>query len=137
MNILFFLTPKSEVEYVFEEFTVRQTMEKMEYHRYSEVPVIKRTGEYAGTITEGDLLWHIKDKRYLNLSESEGVRIADIRRKRRTDAVSADARMEDLMEKAMNQNFVPVVDDKNIFIGIVKRRDIIEYFYKNMKKETE
>ncbi|MBS1335724.1 MAG: CBS domain-containing protein, partial [Blautia sp.] len=28
-----------------------------------------------------------------------------------------------------NQNFVPVIDDKKIFIGIIRRKDIIEYCY--------
>ncbi len=135
MNILFFLTPKSEVEYVFEDFTLRQTIEKMEYYRFSEVPVIDREGHYVGTITEGDLLWYVKDEWDLNLNEAENVRISRIRRKRRTTAVSVDARMEDMIEKAMNQNFVPVVDDKNIFIGIVKRKDIIGYFYGHMNQK--
>ena len=137
MNILFFLTPKSEVEYVFDDFTIRQTIEKMEYHRFSEVPVIDREGHYTGTITEGDLLWYVKEQWDLNMSEAENVRISGIGRKRKTAAVSADARMEDLMEKAMNQNFVPVVDDKNIFIGIVKRKDIIGYFYRQMSGKPE
>lgn len=137
MNILFFLTPKSEVEYVFDDFTIRQTIEKMEYHRFSEVPVIDREGHYTGTITEGDLLWYVKEQWDLNMSEAENVRISGIGRKRKTTAVSADARMEDLMEKAMNQNFVPVVDDKNIFIGIVKRKDIIGYFYRQMSGKPE
>jgi CBS domain-containing protein len=35
--------------------------------------------------------------------------------------------MEELFEKATNQNFVPVVDDNNVFIGIITRKDIILY----------
>ena len=137
MNILFFLTPKSEVEYVFDDFTIRQTIEKMEYHRFSEVPVIDREGHYTGTITEGDLLWYVKEQWDLNMSEAENVRISGIGRKRKTAAVSADARMEDLMEKAMNQNFVPVVDDQKKFIGIVTRKSIMEYCYKRLKEYSK
>lgn len=132
MNILFFLTPKSEVEFVYEDFTLRQTIEKMEFHRYSEVPVINREGRYTGTITEGDLLWFVKDNWDLNIRNAENIRIMNIKRKRNTTAVSVNANMEDLMEKAMNQNFVPVVDDKDIFIGIVKRKDIIRYCYEHI-----
>ena len=132
MNILFFLTPKSEVEFVYEDYSLRQTIEKMEQYRYSEVPIINREGRYVGTITEGDLLWDVKDECDLNLSKAENVKIAGIRRKRKTMAVSVNARMEDLMEKVLNQNFVPVVDDNDIFIGIVKRKDIIHYCYSHM-----
>ena len=104
----------------------------MEQYRYSEVPIINREGRYVGTITEGDLLWYVKDECDLNLSKAENVKIAGIRRKRKTMAVSVNARMEDLMEKVLNQNFVPVVDDNDIFIGIVKRKDIIHYCYSHM-----
>ena len=38
--------------------------------------------------------------------------------------------MEDLIGKALNQNFVPVLDDQKCFIGIITRKDIIQYFYK-------
>ena len=38
--------------------------------------------------------------------------------------------MEDLLAKAINQNFVPVLDDKGSFIGIVTRKDIIRYLAK-------
>ncbi|HIZ44208.1 MAG TPA: CBS domain-containing protein [Firmicutes bacterium] len=137
MNILFFLTPKSEVEFVYDDYTLRQTIEKMEYHRYSEVPVINRGGKYVGTITEGDLLWYVKEDWDLNIREAENVRIMNIKRKRKTAAVSVNANMEDLIEKAMNQNFVPVVDDKEIFIGIVKRKDIIHYCYEHMERKDD
>ena len=63
MNILFFLTPKSEVAYVYDTDTVRQVLEKMENQRYSAIPVIsKEDGSYIGTLTEGDLLWYIKEQ---------------------------------------------------------------------------
>ena len=35
--------------------------------------------------------------------------------------------MQDLVERASGQNFVPVVDDKDTFIGIVTRSSIIKY----------
>ena len=35
-----------------------------------------------------------------------------------------------LLESAMNQYFIPVIDDLDNFIGIVTRRDIISYLAK-------
>ena len=57
MNILYFLTPKSEVEYIRIESSVRQGLEKMKYHGYAAIPVIDKEGHYEGTVTEGDFLW--------------------------------------------------------------------------------
>ena len=61
MNLLFFLTPKQDVLYIYEDFTLRQTLEKWSNQRYATIPVLKRNGEYVGSITEGDILWGMKN----------------------------------------------------------------------------
>ena len=55
-NVLLFLTPKSAVAYLEDDFTLRQTIEKMKFHRYSAVPIVDKNGKYIGTITEGDMI---------------------------------------------------------------------------------
>lgn len=131
MNIAFFLTPKTEVEYIYDDFTVRQTLEKMEYHKYASIPIIDRAGHYTGTITEGDLLWFIKDCRILSLKDSEDAPVMEIKRKMDYLPVSINSNIDDLIEKVLNQNFVPVTDDEGVFIGIVTRKDIILNYCKS------
>lgn len=137
MNILFFLTPKSEVAYIYEDYTMRQALEKMEYHKYSAIPIIDEEGKYVGTITEGDLLWTLKNEFYLDLKSVEDVPIMNIKRRMDNAPVSVNANIEDLISKSMNQNFVPVIDDQKTFIGIIKRRDIIEYCYDKIRNEED
>lgn len=132
MNILFFLTPKSEVAFIYDDETLRQALEKMEHHKYAAVPIINRMGKYIGTITEGDMLWGIKNQYNLNLRDAEHVSVSSMSRRQDNQPVYVDASMEDLMDKAMNQNFVPVVDDQENFIGIITRKDIIRYCYDMM-----
>lgn len=134
MNILFFLRPKSEVAYIYDYHTLRQALEIMEYHKYSSVPILNREGKYVGTITEGDLLWSLKKRNLLNLKDAEDVSIMKIGRRMDYLSVSAESDMEDLIERAMEQNFVPVVDDQGHFIGIITRRDIIGYCYDKIKE---
>ena len=134
MNILFFLKPKAEVAFVYDYHTLRQAMEIMEYHKYSSIPMINREGKYVGTITAGDLLWGLTTLNILNLKGAEDIAITKIARRADYRPVSADSNMEDLMEKAMDQNFVPVIDDQENFIGIITRKDIIGYCYEKIKK---
>ena len=129
MNIMFFLKPKSEVAHIYDDDTVRQVLERMEYHRYSCIPMLNRQGKYVGSITEGDLLWWLKGNHNLNLKLAEMVSIQEVGRRLDYKPVRAEAKMEDLMEKAMEQNFVPGVDDQGNFSGIITRKDIIGYFY--------
>lgn len=137
MNVLFFLTPKSEVAHLHDDWTLRQGIEKLERSGYTAIPMIDREGHYIGTVTEGDFLRVLKNQYDLNLRNAEGVSILAVERKVDCHPVSIDATMEDLVQKAMNQNFVPVIDDKKIFIGIVTRKDIIRFCYeKYIEKQT-
>ncbi len=132
MNILFFLKPKSELAYIYDYHTLRQALEIMEYHKYSSVPILNRDGKYVGSITEGDLLWGLKRLDLMNLHDAEDISIKKIDRRLDYQCVNAESNMEDLIGKAMEQNFVPVVDDEEHFIGIITRRDIIGYCYDKM-----
>lgn len=129
MNIAFFLTPKKDVVCITENSTMRQVMEKMEYHRYTAIPIIDDNGRYIGTITEGDLLWKLKNTTELNFKNTSKVLIKDIPRRMNNEPVHIDSNIEDLISLSVNQNFVPVVDDNGVFIGIIKRSDIINYCY--------
>lgn len=137
MNVLFFLKPKSEVVYLRDDYTLRQAIEKMERSSYSAIPMINKKGEYVGTVTEGDLLWTIKSRYDICLRDAEDISILDVNRHMRFDPISIDADMEGIISKAMNQNFVPVIDDKKVFIGIITRKDIIGFCYGQYKKYQE
>ncbi|GAA0084219.1 CBS domain-containing protein [Clostridium sp. MB05] len=135
MNIAFFLTPKNEVIYEYLDATMRQVIERMEHHGYTAIPLIDKEGKYVGTLTEGDLLWKLKSTPDLNFKNTENVKIIDIPRKRKHKSVSINSDVESLISLSTNQNFVPVVDDEGIFIGIIKRSDIINYCYGEMIKK--
>ena len=100
VNILFFLTPKSDVAYIFEDETLRQTLEKMEHRKFSCIPLLSLDGKYKGTISEGDLLWGMKTLNVPNLKTAEGISIMAIPRRATYKAVHADSDMEDLLDKA-------------------------------------
>jgi len=127
MNIAFFLTPKNDIVYETINATMRQVLERMEEHRYTAIPLIDKKGRYVGAITEGDLLWKIKNTPGLTFKDTSKISIKDVHRHTQSDTVSISANMEDLILLAKNQNFVPVVDDQGVFIGIIKRSDIINY----------
>ena len=127
MNILFFLTPKSQVAYLQEDWTVRQGLEKLRAHRYSAIPVINREGVYCGTITDSDFLWKIMDSGEANICELEDAPLKELIRPKFNPAVRVTASMDQLLAQIMQQNFVPVVDDRNVFIGIITRKDVIHY----------
>ncbi|RUS48805.1 CBS domain-containing protein [Cohnella sp. AR92] len=127
MNIAFFLLPKQEVVCVKESATLRQTLERMEHYRYTAVPVLTDEGRYVGTVTEGDLLWFMKNHGELSFDQSHRVLLSEVPLRLNNRPVRIDANMEDLISLAKTQNFVPVVDDMSSFIGIVRRSDIIDY----------
>lgn len=130
MNIAFFLTPKEDVVHACINSTMRQALEKMERSGYTAIPLIDDRGKYAGTLTEGDLLWKIKDTQEFNFKDTSKIYLKDIIKDIKNKSVHIDEDIENLISLAVNQNFVPVVDDNDIFIGIIKRSEIINYCYK-------
>lgn len=127
MNVAFFLIPKKDIIYLKENATMRQALERMEYHSYSAVPLIDDEGKYVGTITEGDLLWKLKNTPGLTFQNTEDISLNEVEQHVQNLPVTIDAEIEDLISRAVVQNFVPVVDDQQVFIGIVRRREMIEY----------
>jgi CBS domain-containing protein len=131
MNILFCLTPKEKVAHIYSDSTIRQVLEKMQVYRYSAIPVLDREGAYVGTISEGDLLWFIKEHQ-LDFEKTEQMGILDVPRSKTNESVMIHANMEDIIEISTQQNFVPVVDDYGSFIGIITRKDIFNYMINQM-----
>lgn len=130
MNILFFLKPKGGITYLNSDFTIRQALEKMGQTHFSTVPVLNDDGDYIGTISEGDILWTIKAQEDFSIKIAESMKISDINIRRSYKSINVNQNIEDLIQLALDQNFVPVVDDRQKFIGIVTRKDIISSFLK-------
>ena len=81
----------------------------------------------------GVFLWRLLSKDCEDLSaysmkDMEKLRVRDILRGNNYPPVRITVSMEALLQSAMNQNFIPVVDDLGNFTGIVTRKDIIRYF---------
>lgn len=131
MNVAFFLKPKISVAFLYSDFTVRQALEKMRYYGYSAIPVVHRDGKYAGTVSEGDFLWYLTDRFSENIDVSrktlEETPLARLIKYDAYKPVKITANVDELVNVSLNQNFVPVTDDFDSFIGIVTRRDIIKH----------
>ena len=126
MNITFFLLPKIKVEFLLENFSLRQAIEKMEYHRYSVVPVLSKDGKYLYSLSEGDILYAMT-KNKLKFEDLTKIHLESIERDRDVKPVSINSSMDDLVKLIVDQNFVPVVDDRGVFIGIITRKAVINY----------
>ena len=131
MNVLFFLKPKQEVCVLHKNYTLRQGIEKMRQYGFAAVPVIDDEGQYCGTVTEGDLLRQVLQ--HENKAEWEQIPLREAIRTDVKKPVNVMADMDELLSVAVTQNFVPVVDDRGMFIGIVTRQDILRYFAREYK----
>lgn len=134
MNILKFLKPKACVDFVYDDNTARQALEKMKNHSFTAVPVIDREGRYVKTLAEGDFLWFMLNNGIQDMRELKKYRISEITRRVRMKPVYVYSTIEDLILLSMDQNFVPVIDDREVFIGIVTRRDILKYCHDTLNE---
>lgn len=131
MNICIFLKPKSTIVTINEKSTVRQALEIMENSGFTALPIISEEGKYIGTLSEGDLLWYFKSLGVFSIKDAERVPLTSIKRRRNYYPIRANEDMSNLLYMSKKENFIPVIDDRDMFIGIITRQDIIDYFYKS------
>ena len=136
MNILRFLVPKSAVEYITSDATVRQAFEKMRYHRYVAIPVLDDEGIYIGTLRSDDIYEYFLDNGKVDYRAAERDGLIKILDKNYYPPLTHGASVEDMIEYVNEHNFVPVVDDRGCFIGIILRRDVLRFLF-NCYKEAK
>lgn len=130
-NILFFLIPKKEVVFLNVNCSLKFAIEVMENNGYSAIPLISDKGRYIGTLTEGDLLWEFKNNDDLTFDNCNKFSLMEIERRRKVKPARINDPLEDIIQMSINQNFIPVVDDDGVFIGIIRRQEIIDYLLNN------
>ena len=134
MNILRFIIPKSSVEYIYTTNTVRQALEKMRYHHYVAIPVLDEEGIYVGTLRNDDLFKYFLDNGSFDYKAAERDSVMKILDKEYSKALYHNASVNSLIENVKEHNFVPVVDHRGCFIGIVLRRDILNFLLEYYEK---
>lgn len=131
MDIFNFFTPKARTFYMLESATIRQALEKFDYHKFTVVPLIDDKGKYISTVSEGDILRYIKNEAEFDISVAQSVRLKNIEKYRPYQAIDLRVSMDEVLKLSLDQNFIPLTDDRGLYIGILKRKDIIAYLYKN------
>ena len=136
MNIIQLLHPKALIDYVYNDSTCRQALEIMGNHGFTVIPVISHDGEYVKTLSEGDLMWFMVNKAICTRRDLEMFTVDDIKVKRNVEVkpVLVTATIDDVILMLVNQNFVPVIDDRKMFIGIITRSDVLKYCHSRLAK---
>lgn len=132
MEIKTFLYPKESVSFLTTAATMKEAMDTLEACRYSAIPIIDGDGVYVGTLSEGDLLWKLKATPGLSFDTMHEIPVTGIKKRIVHECVALGADFDDMLTLAADQNFVPVVDDNRVFLGIIRRKDIIEYYTRNI-----
>ncbi len=137
MNIFNFIIPKSLVEYITVDSTVRQGLEKMQFHRYVAIPVLDADGKYLGTLRNDDVLHYFLKKGTFDTKTAEKTQVGEILNAAYSKPLYHNASMEELFELVKEHNFVPVVDDRGCFIGMVLRRDVMNFLLRHYESNKK
>ncbi len=129
MNVFEFLTPKANTFYLPSDSTIRQALEKLDAYKFSVVPLIDDNGFYVSTLSVGDILRYIKNNCGFDLSMAESIKVQSLEKYRSYIALPVSTPIEEIIKLSLEQNFVPIVDDRGVYIGIVKRKTIIDTLF--------
>lgn len=131
MNIIRFLHRKTDLAFLYDYKTVQQALRFMRSHGCRDIPVVSQEGAYLGAVDEGDFLWHVLD--YGGYEAVKDDKIGTFVSRGRIPALKITATDEELKQAAMRGAFVPIVDDRGVFVGVVDRKDIVQYFAEKAK----
>lgn len=126
-NVVFYLTFKKDLKFLFDTLPLREALNLMRAHGYSAVPVINAQGEYVGSVSEGDFLWFLIDHR-IQEPQLDEVLVRELIRPGFMPSVDINVSLDQLQAMALRQNYVPVVDDRSCFMGIVTRQTLLRQF---------
>ena len=130
-SIIQLITPKKVTHYILNTSTIRQALEKFDAHKFSVVPLLDKEGRYAGTLSEGDILRFIKNHANFDIKLAENILVKDIDHYRPYKCLKIDASIKEVYMLSLEQNFVPLVDDREFYIGIIKRKDVLQHLSLN------
>ncbi len=134
MNILYCLTPKSEVDFIYDDASLNKAIQIFEKNNFFILPLINKKGRFIGTISTADILGCIKENFDLSIKASAEFPVRSVKRIKEYKAVNGGTTsMEEIVDVALDQNFVPVVDDDYNFIGIITRKTIMNWMYNKVQ----
>lgn len=136
-SIMSVFTPKSMTAFLYDNMSVRQAIELFDVHKYSVLPLVDNEGHFVGTLSEGDLLRFIKNVAKYDVKIAEKTYIKDIERYRQYRSLKVDSLLNEFFSLSLEQNFIPVTDDKEIYIGIIKRKEIIKYLSERIEMKIK
>lgn len=131
-NVFEYLTPKASTNYFDADCTLLDALEKFDDNKYSVVPIIDKDGNFVSTISDGDVLRYLKNELHFDLSKAKNILVKDIPHYRPYQTLSVLTTPQVVCVLSLEQNFVPILDDRQKFIGIVKRKTIIQYLFQYM-----
>lgn len=131
ISIIELLTPKKMTYFIKHDATIRQALEQFDVHKFNVVPIIDEEGRYCGTLSEGDLLRFIKNQESFNLKKAELILVREIDHYRPYKCLKIDADINEVFALSLEQNFIPIVDDRDKYIGIIKRKEIINALFQH------
>src|SRR5699024_9677845 len=123
----FYLVPKSDVIFLNINCSLKFALQVLEENDYSAIPLISDKGKYIGTLTEGDLLWAFRHNPNISFENCNKVDLKDVKLHRKVRPAKIDAHLEEIILLAKHQNYIPLTDDDGVFIGIIRRQDVIDY----------
>lgn len=118
------LTPAENLTTVVPSDTIATALQIMKDKNLNSLPVVDQDGSFYGSISKRSLFELLETgqfkgdfSEFIQLPLSEGV-------ERQVPRLTIDHIYEDLLPIIVRYPFVPIVDEQNHFLGIIKRKDI-------------
>lgn len=118
-----FLTPADRLAVIIDTHNIDHAKLLLSHMTYSRVPVVTEDNRFLGTIGLTEIIQYQSNN---ELSDEElNVDVAIVA-KRDVATVSEDYDVEDVLRKLIDEPFLPVLGENQVFLGIITRKSILK-----------
>lgn len=118
------MTSKDKVTCLYNDMDLQECYKKLSESHFTMIPVLEReSGRYLYSLSTLDILKSIMESN--SLEKALKSPLTSIETERLIICAPIESEVADLVDLIANQNFVPIVNKKGEFEGIITRRKLI------------
>lgn len=120
-----FLIPADNVATVLYSHPLEHALLLLSKIRYSKIPVLDTADHLVGLISLADIANKMMDLDHFDSALLDGMTVADVMEVD-VATMKPDNDLEDVLHLLVDAPFLPAVDEKNFFKGIITRKEILK-----------
>ncbi|MGG5358421.1 MULTISPECIES: cyclic-di-AMP-binding protein CbpB [unclassified Enterococcus] len=120
-----FLVPAENVANVMHQHPLSHGLLVLSKVGYTKIPVLDKQDHFVGLVGLSGIVNKMMDLNEISMEPLEGLTVADVM-ETEVPTINESWELEDVLHLLVDASFLPVVDDNQVFKGIITRKELLK-----------